>query len=359
MAYRVEFCDLLTDRMIYPSGDVDGLQFGRRISEPETISGTLTVTAGNAERLRDLLPGRTAVYVYDGQDLMVGGVLWDVKPSWAKPATETLAFSGSTFESYWNQVVISTDIAPATSVDQLDIARTLVMELQADPSADLRVLYDPLTSGVLRDRTQYLATANKSYGEALSELGKVENGFEWTIDVYPNPAGGRIKRLRFGYPRLGSASAVHVLEGVLESRTETTVSTGTRYRARGGTPQGAGTTDQQPLLSTVHAADDLLATGWPRIDVVTDYSTVTEPSTLESHAARDLAAARAVRAIPQVTVSLADTRLTPAAIGETVRIRHRTLLTGMTDVMYRLIGIQVTAGQRGAAASAVLTLEAL
>ena len=93
--------------------------------------------------------------------------------------------------------------------------------------------------------------------------------------------------------------------------------------------------------------------------MVTDYSTTTWKPTLNEHAARDLAAAQKAEAIPEVSINLPGTRLRPQAIGETVRIRNKTLLNGATDDAYRLIGIQVTATQRGTLGTAKLTLEAL
>lgn len=359
--YRVLFADLLTDQVIHAEPNVAGLQYGRKISGSETITGSINITPANAPVLRQILPQRTAVWVYFNQDVMAGGVLWDVKPGWQKHGPETWAFSASTFESYWNQVVISEDIPPADDVDQLEIARTLVQHMQSDPRADLGVQLDPLVSGVLRDRTQYLATANKSYGEALKQLGEVEGGFEWTIDVWVDPtSGNRVKYLRFGYPQLGSASAVHVLErDALEDWAPAGIPFGTRYRARGGTPQGNGTTEQQPCISDVYEATELLDAGWPRIDVVTDYSTVTSKATLNSHAQHDLAAALKAQPIPQATINLAGSRLRTQAVGELVRIRHRTILHGLTDGIFRLIGIQVTATQRGQIGTARITLEAI
>ena len=362
--YRVVFADLLTDQVLLSEPNVDGLQYGRKISEPEAFSGSIAVTEQNAELLRSILPQRTAVYVYFNLDVMVGGVLWDVAPKWSKRGSggsEQWSFSGSTFESYLNQVVISEDIGALLQIDQLEIARSLVQHMQADPQADIGITLDGQESGVLRDRTQYLATGNKSYGEALKQLGEVENGFEWTIDVTRDSGTGHhVKYLRFGYPTLGSESAVHVLErDDLEEWSTTGVSVGTRYRARGGTPQGNGTTEQQPCISAVYPDTEKLDAGWPRIDVVNDYSTVTGDDNLNALASRDLTAARKSRAIPQVAINLAHSMLRPQAIGETVRIRHDTLLNGKTDDRYRLIGMQVTATQRGQPGNAKLTLEAL
>jgi hypothetical protein len=358
--YRVVFADLLTGQTLHSEPNVSGLKYGRRIGEPGEISGSIAVTEQNAALLRSVEKQRTAVWVYFGLDLMVGGVLWDVVPRWSKRSGETWAFTAATFESYLNQVVISEDIGALLQVDQLEIARSLVQHMQADDTANIGIQLDPLLSGVLRDRTQYLASGNKSYGEALKQLGEVEGGFEWTIDVWRGNDGHHVKYLRFGYPRLGSQSAVHVLErDALEDWSTSSTGGGTRYRARGGTPQGNGTTEQQPCLSAVHSATELLAAGWPRIDVVTDYSSVTNPATLESHAARDLANALKAQAIPQVSINLAGTRLRPQAVGETVRLRHRTVLRGATDEQFRLIGIEVTPSQRGQLGTATLTLEAL
>lgn len=360
--YRVEFCDLLTDQTIYTTADVDQLKFGRRIADSDEISGSVTVTSDNAAQLKDVIAERTAVYVYRGMDIVAGGVVWKADPKWEKRGNaETLVFTGATFESYPHQVAISEDIPAALQVDQLEIARTLMQHMQSDASANLGIQLDPLLSGVLRDRTQYLASANKSYGEALGELGKVQGGFEWTIDCWRDSGTGlRMKRLRFGYPRLGSASAVHVVSrDDLEDWSETGILIGTRYRARGGTPQGNGTAEQQPCMSAVYPANELLGAGWPRIDIVTDYPNVTGDANLNALAARDLADGLKAQVIPQVTLNLANYKLSPQAIGETVRIRLRTKLRGLVDVRYRLTGIQVTAPRRGTLGDAKLTLEAL
>lgn len=357
--YRVEFADLLTDRTI-ARFDVTGLRFSRKISAAGSITGQIAVRDPyRAEILRTLLPQRTALWVYSGQDVHLGGVMWTATPRWSSQAAEVWEFQGSTFESYLNQVIISEDVGTFTQVDQLDIARGLVQHMQSDPTADIGIQLDPALSGVLRDRSEYLATANKSYGEALSQLGEVENGFEWTIDVSVAPTGERVKYLRFGYPIIGSPSGSHVLERQhLQSWTETGgVLGGTRYRARGGTPQGNGTTEQQPCISDVYAADDLLAAGWPRIDVVTDYATVTYKPTLNEHAARDLARGRGAVVIPQVAVNLDQSMLSTLAIGDEVRLRMDTLMRGPTDTRFRLTGVEVDPEDRDGAGTATLTLE--
>lgn len=357
----VEFADLLTDRTVYRQ-EAEGLKFGRSLSDSAEISGTLTVDSPErGTRIRDLEPMRTALYVYDGRDLVAGGVLWDDPPQLPRRGQpETWAFAAATFESYWHNCVIREDIPAQVQVDQLEIARVLVRHLQDDATADLGIQLDPAMSGVLRDRTEYLASANKSYGEALSELGEVQDGFEWTVDVWVDPGTGqRVKYLRLGYPIIGSGAAPIVLEGdAIAGWSEPSLRTGTRYWARGGTPQGAGDAQQQPLMSDVHAADDLLAAGWPRVDIVDDYSTVTDADTLNAHAAKALADSRRARAVPQISVHLDAVRIMPTMIGQTVRVRSSSNLRGRRDDLYRMVGITVDATQRGTAGVAQLTLEA-
>lgn len=366
MTYQVVFADLLTDETI-ARFSVDGLRFGRRIGEAEEISGSIPIrSASTAERLRALVAKRTAVYVYQGQTIQCGGVLWTPTPKWSKRAAETWAFSASTFESYWDHVVISDDIPELLGVDQFTIARSLVDDMQDDPHANIGVLTQLSTSvaeplsGVLRDRTEYLASANKSYGEAIKELGEVLNGFEWTIDVWADPTTGlRTKHLRLGYPTIGRLDSTLVLERQdLEAwESPPDHAAGTRFRARGGTPQGSGAGEQQPLLSDIHSRDDLLDAGWPRIDVVEDHSTVEDVDVLNDYAAKAAAELGGAVAVPQLSINLARAQISPLNLGDTVRLRMRTVYAGLVDVRYRMVGITVQAGGRTDSGTAQLTLE--
>lgn len=366
MTYQVLFADLLTDQPL-ARFSVDGLRFGRRIGEAEEISGSIPIRSeGIAERLRQLLPMRTAVYVYQGQTIQCGGVLWTPTPRWSKRSAETWNFSASTFESYWNHVVISDDIPELLGVDQFDIARSLVDHMQADPYANIGVVtqLDPAVavplSGVLRDRTEYLASANKSYGEALAELGEVLDGFEWTIDLWADMETGlRTKYLRLGYPTIGRLDSTLVLERQdLESwDTPPDPTTGTRFRARGATPQGSGVGEDQPLLSDIAYREDLLGAGWPRIDVVEDHSTVSEIDTLNAYATRAASTQGGHVDVPQLSINLARTSISSLNLGDTVRLRMRTLYRGLVDTRYRMVGITVQAPGRTDAGTAQLTLE--
>ncbi|MFE5332959.1 hypothetical protein ACFRCG_41905 [Embleya sp. NPDC056575] len=366
MTYQVVFADLLTDETIARFA-ADGLRFGRRIGEAEEISGSIPIRdAPTAERLRALVAKRTAVYVYQGQTILCGGVLWTPTPKWSKRSAETWEFSASTFESYWDRVVISDDIPELLGVDQFVIARSLVDHMQADPHANIGVLThlnpamaEPL-SGVTRDRTEYLASANKSYGEALAELGKVLDGFEWTIDVWADPVSGiRTKHLRLGHPTIGRPDGALVLERQdLEAwETPPDPTAGTRFRARGGTPQGSGAGQQQPLLSDIHSRDDLLSAGWPRLDVVEDHSTVEDVDVLNDYAAKAVATLGGPVAIPQLGINLGRAAISPLNLGDTVRLRMRTVYAGLVDVRYRMVGITVQAGGRTSPGTAQLTLE--
>jgi hypothetical protein len=368
MAWRCVFADLLTDANLarFP---VDGLRFGRRISAAEEISGSVPVdSVRRAERLRQLVPGRTAVYVYDGPTVLCGGVLWDTVPTWTKRSGETWAFSAATFESYWDQTVISEDVPGQLGVDQLEIARVLVAHLQADPYADIgvRLQVDPAVplpmSGVLRDRTEYLASANKSYGDALTELGEVLDGFEWTIDVWADPVTGlRTKYLRLGYPRLGRPDATVLVEqqDLEEWQAPADTGTGTRFRARGGTPQGAGSASQQPIVSSVAVRQDLLDAGWPRLDIVEDHASVTDIATLDTYAEQAAARRGAGGEIPQLSVNLARRRVSTLNLGDTLRLRTSTYYDGMRDARYRITGVVMQDGGRTAPPTADLSLEAV
>ncbi|MGW1998158.1 hypothetical protein [Embleya sp. NPDC001921] len=357
----MEFADLFTDRTLARLA-VDNLRFGRKISGSETISGAVPISSARvASAVSELAADRTAVYVYDDRDVVCGGLLNSPpEESRGSRGGETWSFSAATWEDYLDQVVISTDLDTLTSVDQLDIARTLVSHMQEDPHANIGIEMGAEMSGTLRDRTEYLASANKSYGEALSELGLVQGGFEWTIDTYLDPAtGGRHRYLRLGTPTIGQSVSAHLLSGDdIQSWSLPAVSVaGTRFRARGGTPQGTGGTEQQPLLSEVYEATALLDAGYPRIDVVTDYSTISEQDTLEERAQADMVRGLMPPRVPKVSINLQRNSISPLALGDTVRIRIPRLYGPIHDARYRMTGIVVTAGGRSSEDTAELTLE--
>ncbi|KRV49695.1 hypothetical protein AQ490_18465 [Wenjunlia vitaminophila] len=354
--YRAVFTDLRTDQAIdvLPLRDVE---YDDYIGKPGSLSGTLVVPNGRvAARVRQVVEGRTAVYLERGSEPCWGGIVWTLTPATDDRGITTVALQAATFDSYAGRRYIRADLT-FTATDQLEVVRRLWDHMQAAEGGAIGVEYDPLTSGALRSVT-YRDGDETLVEEAIGQLAGMEPGFETWIAVYRDPATGRrVKRLRLGSPRIqvGSEPLLLDLPGDVISYAFPRDATrgGTTARARGGTPPGG----DRPVISDEQVAGDLIAAGYPRLDTTSDHSTVTDKAALNALARADLAALRGPVVIPSVRIRRRSGD-TASPLGRTVRLRIRDVWfhEGL-DAHYRVVGIKVTGAERGRAETAELYLE--
>ncbi|MBZ6258121.1 hypothetical protein KVH22_21635 [Streptomyces olivaceus] len=358
--YRVLLCDLRSDQVL-DALPMQGVSLDDYIGKTGSLRGTVPIpNAKIAERARRaLVPGRTGLWVERGRSLWWGGILWTLNL-----ASDARGFLGAQiqaggWESYlYRRLLYDSQIA--VQVDQLDIARALVDYVQNTPGGDIGITYDTHTSGVLRDRT-YLRYDLPAVGDLLDDLAAVENGFEWRVASFRDSDGRRVKRLRLGYPKLRAGAADIVLDhpGPVLSYTWPTDATekANAWQSRGATINQNQAEDSFPLMSQRVLDDADVASGWPRLDGTSDYTTVEQQQTLNAHARADATAARNPVVIPEVEVRLGG-QITPALLGATVRLRIRDLWHPDTlDARYRVVGISVTPPERGRPETARLYLE--
>ncbi|MGW2130464.1 hypothetical protein [Streptomyces coelicoflavus] len=360
--YRVLLCDLRTDQLIDVL-PVSGVSLDDYIGKTGAMSGTVPIpNAKLADRARKaLVPGRTAVWVERGRDLWWGGILWTLSLASDQRGRLTAQIQAGGWESYLYHRLLY-DTQTAVQVDQLDIARGLVDYVQNTPGGDIGITYDTHTSGVLRDRT-YLRYDLPAVGDLLDDLAAVEDGFEWRVASFRDTDGRRIKRLRFGYPKLLAGAADIVLDhpGPVLSYTWPTDATrkANAWQSRGASVNSNQAADSYPLMSSVVVDDADVAAGWPRLDGTSDYTTVTQQGTLDAHARADAHTARAPVVIPEVEVLLGG-QITPALLGATVRLRISDLWhpgADRLDARYRVVGMSVSPPERGRPETARLYLE--
>ncbi|MGA4843788.1 hypothetical protein [Streptomyces sp. G45] len=356
--YLAYFADLRTNTPI----DVlplQGLEFDDYIGKPGSLSATLPVPNRRvAERVRQILEGRTAVYLERGDQVCWGGIVWTLTPAMDEQGQVTVALQAATFDSYAARRHIRQNLT-FTDTDDLTIVRRLWEHIQAAPGGHIGVGYAPAPPGTPRT-VAYQDGDETLLEEAVSQLAAMEPGFEYVVSVYRDPATGeRAKRLLFGSPRLriGTGTTVLDLPGDILTYSFPRDATrgGTTARARGGTPEGA----QRPVISDEMVAQSLIAGGYPRLDTTSDHSNVTAKAALNALARAELAALSGPVVIPAIRVRLsADT--TPTLLGTTVRLRIRDVwFSEGLDASYRVIGVKVTAPERGRPESAELFLEAL
>lgn len=297
--WRAVFADTLTDRTLDVLPMV-GVSMEARIGGGGsdgigTLRGTVpTPTPEMAARAAELDESRTTVYVYRGPELIWwAGIVQTLEVAKDEQGMTSLDVQAASLESALHGRIIDSTITPLADVDQLDIARTLLDHMQADPASNLGIVADTALSGVLRDRTEYKRSAAKSYGEALTELASVEGGFEFRILAFAKADGTRSKRFVLGYPTLGRTDGARWIlsdpGNVVSWRIQRDRSRGATHTwARGASVGDDQTVADEPLLSSIHIAQDLIDVGQPRRDAVIDRHTVEDVATLDAWAAGEL-----------------------------------------------------------------------
>ncbi|MGW0118290.1 hypothetical protein [Streptomyces sp. NPDC003327] len=373
--YRAIFCDLLTDQTldILPLRDV---AIDDYIGKAGSLSGTIPIPNKEiADRVKKVREGRTAVYLERGGDLWWGGIVWTATLQSSGRGVLTLGIQAATFDSYASRRRIRTDITFTTPTDQLDIARRLwrELDLQDDPTVPPEEGKEPRRLGITFGdekspdekglRTAAWRKGDETvYLEALDQLAALENGFEQQILVYRDPGDGRrVRQLRLGSPKIvnGAADLVFDRPGSILSYSFPYDATrgGTTSLARGASTNSNAAAESRPISSTQQYASELLAEGWPLIDLSSDHNEVTDTLTLDSLAKRELEDARGTVVIPAISIHLGGI-VPPALLGRMARIRitDEWFPEGL-DTRYRIIGVKVTPPERGRPDTAELYLE--
>ncbi|MGO4750942.1 hypothetical protein AB4212_20390 [Streptomyces sp. 2MCAF27] len=355
--YRAVFTDLRTDQAI----DVlplQGVEYDDYLGKPGSLSATLPVPdARMARRVRELVEERTAVYLERGDEVCWGGIVWTLTPATDDRGSTTVGLQAATFDSYAGRRYIRANLN-FSAVDHLEIVRGLWEYTQGAEGGRIGVEYETTAPTVSRT-VAYRDGDETLVEEAIGQLAAMEPGFEYRIAVYRDPVTGRrVKLLQLGSPKIqvGSQPVMLDLPGDVLSYAFPRDATrgGTTARARGGTPEGGAS---GPVLSGEQVAQDLIAAGFPRLDTTSDHSNVTDRATLDAFARSELAALRGPVVIPSVRIRLgSDT--TPALLGTTVRLRIKDVwFSEGLDARYRVVGIKVTAPERGRPETADLYLE--
>ena len=364
--YTYRFADLLTDADICEL-ELTGVSFDRRIIQPGTFSGNISVTDSlTANSVRNIIPSKTICHVYRDEELWGSYIIWQKQIDTADRGSVAVRFQGSSLESWLYRRIVAHDVI-YTHVDQIDIAKLLIADAQVgnspfESSADLGITAQAGNSGVVRDRTYYLSDA-ASVGQRLEELADVDDGFEYMIDVYVDPnSGERVRLWKWGYPQLGQTEIAWSFEqpGNITHLTinEDASDSGTAFWARGDSVGDDSTTDQHALITpTPVLATEFLAQGFPHIDVVADYSSVTNLTTLQQYATWWAANKGGVVKIPEIEVRPNNEDfqiISPGRLGDFANISVVNIYyplnsdgTPSYSGHFRIVGIQVSPNERG------------
>ncbi|MCF2532727.1 hypothetical protein [Yinghuangia soli] len=362
--YRALFCDLRTDEVL-DALPLTGIQFDDYIGKPGSLSGSIPLPdAALAERVRRIVPGRTAVWIERDRDIWWGGIVWTaVRRSPQRGAPAALEIQAATWDSYLDHRILF-DTYVADNMDQFDLVRGLIDEVQQETGGDIEITADyGQVSGVARTRT-FSRFDLPVVGAVIRELADMENGFEWRIASYRDPGTNRrVKRLQLGHPRIVTGTTDIVLDfpGPVLGYAFSEDATGraTHWQARGATANEDQSAETTPTMSAVRAVPGAIGAGWARLDGSSDHSTIANSETVDANAAADLDRAWRQHTIPEITVAV-DGRVTPALLGARIRLRIRDVWhPDGFDQRFRIVGLSVTAPARGQAETAQLYLESL
>lgn len=352
--HRYLFYDFSTHRLI-DALPMSNVSYGWEISGVGTFTGSIPLYADDlpAERVRDAIhPYRTKIFVERDHQLVWGG--WIHQEPQYDSASGTVTVQAEESLGYFAQRFMPT--ITYTGQDQLDIARSIIGTLQAQPGGDMWIVTDPsVISTVLRDRTysQYDQTPGL---QALTQLSEVINGFEFCLQTSYD--GTRMPRelLILGYPQIGrrGADSGIALEydrftgaGNIESFTwgDAGVKMATKIWASTETEEGV-------QLTATAERPDLIADGYPLMEGGENFDGVVNFSTLENHASALLAYRAGVRIAAEATVKEQPSlRLPDILLGDDALVRLSDWrfppgpggAPGLTDYL-RIVALSVTPG---------------
>lgn len=294
-------CDAVTGRIVeeLPGLKVNGA-FGQILGTPTAATFTLPIPLGVDESrwLPATEAGRSMLLAVDTS---IGDPVWAGIVSRRKGGTEPVLQLGTeSLETYLNRRYVGDH-----TWTQQDDTSVIAAGLLGDADDEgINLLVDAPPSGTLRDRT-YFDKDNKTVYRALSELSRVIDGPEWTIDLAWQDADQLVlektARVR---PRIGVASANPdaVFETTASSVFDSQGGSAARYtldedytESKGANhvvAYSSGQGDSQPF-STPARDTALLAAGWPRYEHrFQPSSSITDVATLNSHASARLAVMR-------------------------------------------------------------------
>lgn len=301
VTYRFLAHDLRTNEALEEL-PLDPFQLTEQLNAAGSMSATLSLNARTATGVplaarytAASTPERTAIYVERNGVIIGGGIIWKRTRAMGQAAR----LDGAGFWSFFRRRHLRT-LQTFTSVDQLAIARQLVIAAQASTGANIGVTTGAETSGVLRDRT-FQAYEAKQIGEAVEQLAAVTNGFDFAVEVDATLS----KTLRLYYPRRGRiAGTTGTVFATGKNVVNWTVDEDGSRSAREFTAIGAG--DGPATLVSTRTRTDLIGAGYPLTSDVGSWKDVSVPATLAEHAQRQVDARAATPMFWRVEIDPED-----------------------------------------------------
>jgi len=349
--YRYLFADLLTNQILAEL-PLTSVTFTEQLNVAGTFTGHLLLSGVDAAALNvnnATIPGRCVIYVDRNGVLVWGGIIWLREYS---STEQRMTLTAREFLSYYERRRIS-DTLPYTGYDQMAIAQNLMNYAESKTYGSIGLLFnqDPgssSTSGVIISRVYYNYEI-KTVFQAIQDLSKANNGFDFEISVYYDGSGNPAKSFNTYYPHSGNRySATNPSVPVFElpgNIVEYTYPEDGSKAANEIFGLGAGSTFGK-LIETVDDATKL-ATGWPLLQDQGNYTDIYDPTLLTSLTQGQLNAT----SYPPVTMKIAvpayiDPIYGTYEIGDDVRVRITdSRFPSTLDAVYRITALSIDAGE--------------
>jgi len=351
--YRYLFVDLLTNEVIAEL-PLTGVSFTQQLNQAGAFDGHILLSGINSFEFNvdiSTTPGRNAIYVDRNGVLVWGGIIWSRTYN---SSAQVLSITARELISYFERRRIIAD-ANFVNTDQLVIAKTLIENAQNVTYGDIGIVYNTegeTTSGVLIDRTYYNYEL-KTVFNAVQDLSRQQDGFDFHIDVDYNPTTGRpLAAFNTYYPYVGTTydpTDPHALMFVFpagniveyEYPEDGTIAANSIYALGAGSNEGKQIANAQNM--------DYLGNGWALLEDSSNYSDVTDQTLLNELAIGQVI----VVAYPPTTLKIvAPPYIDPVfgtyQIGDECRVlitdsRFPTTL----DAVYRIVGLSLQPGEDG------------
>jgi hypothetical protein len=324
----------LLDNRILAELPISKPRFASKFKDSGNFSGAVILGDERLAKLDVLgatIPERTAVFIDFGGQLVWGGIIWGRTYN---SDTKELGLSADEFGSFYERMYIDTNRV-YTNVDQMDIARGIVIDVQQDKgkAADIGVIDNGETSTRTRKRT-YHNYDFKQVWSALKQLSNVRDGFDFSFDVRWGVFNQPEKVLSLHYPFRGqTGDETNLLFDFPGNISKYEFPEDSSDNAMKTTAIGSGEGPAQITATAINQA--YISAGYPQTETTYSYKDIIEQDTLQGHAFADL---------DHVSDRFEDLKITVPLLGDP---RFGTYITG-DEALVRIVDERFPQGLLGA-----------
>ena len=266
----------MRDEQIVEEINLFGVSFTRQLGDQGSFTGSFQFDQtgkNNSDLVAATTPGFTYVVVERNGVPVWWGPVWS--RTYQSQAKEC-QISALGFECYpKKQRMLNDYTATGTNV-----AMFLALWTDMQSSAigrNININVPTLIAGPTKT-VSVLASDQRWYADAMSDLSDAADGFDWTIDCQRQNDGSYLKSVRVGYPSMGVQAdspdlVTFEYPGAITNyyMTESMADAGTNVRVL-----GAGEGTSMPITD-VQQTHMLTLEGWPRWDINESYKDVNDP----------------------------------------------------------------------------------